>query len=338
MYSNVVSHWNNPGSVAIGSEKLSAFPPGDEGLASLPSIAHQMLLLDALSYLPDDILVKLDRASMAVGLEARVPFLDHRVVEYAWKIPIRDKIRARTGKWALRQILRRYIPAQLTDRPKSGFGIPLGDWLRGPLREWAESLLDEKRLKNEGLFEPGPIREKWAEHLSGKAPWEHRLRDVLMFQAWFSTQRQSEREMAIPILCRSMNMDASQMSPESGLVRVVYVVTSSLSVRLMTGQLDYLRRMGFEVVLVSSPGEELQRSERDGVRTVAVSMAREISPWKDLVSLWRLVGVIWRLRPTIVNFSTPKAAILAGIAARLGASSGPYLHVAGASGLRPRRD
>ncbi len=115
-----------------------------------------------------------------------------------------------------------------------------------------------------------------------------------------------------------MNMDASQMSPESGLVRVVYVVTSSLSVRLMTGQLDYLRRMGFEVVLVSSPGEELQRSESDGVRTVAVLMAREISPWKDLISLWRLLGVIWRVRPTIVNFSTPKAAILAGIAARLG--------------------
>lgn len=203
MYSYVVSHWNNPGSVAIGTEELSSLLPTEGDSAKLPTIIHQMLLLDALTYLPDDILVKLDRASMAVGLEARVPFLDHHVVEYAWKIPVRAKIRAKKGKWALRQILRRYVPAQLTDRPKSGFGIPLGDWLRGPLREWAESLLDEKRLKNEGFFEPGPVREKWAEHLSGKAPWEHHLWDVLMFQAWFSAQQQSEREMATALLAAS---------------------------------------------------------------------------------------------------------------------------------------
>jgi asparagine synthase (glutamine-hydrolysing) len=188
MYRGVISHWNDPSSV-LSYEILSE---GD--LPKLPAMLTRMLLSDALTYLPDDILVKLDRASMAVGLEGRLPLLDQRVVEYSWKIPIRAKIREKKGKWILREILRRYVPPRLTDRPKAGFGVPLGDWLRSPLREWAESLLDERCLKSEGFFDPKPIREKWAEHLSGRAAWEHHLWNILMFQAWLSASKQSERE------------------------------------------------------------------------------------------------------------------------------------------------
>jgi asparagine synthase (glutamine-hydrolysing) len=143
-----------------------------------------MMYWDALTYLPDDILCKGDRAAMAVGLETRSPFLDHRIAELAWRLPRRMKIRGTEGKWALRQVLYQHVPRRLIERPKSGFAIPLAEWLRGPLKSWALDLLDESRLLREGYLRPEPIRTAWAQHQSGKYDWTAKLWAVLMFQAW----------------------------------------------------------------------------------------------------------------------------------------------------------
>jgi asparagine synthase (glutamine-hydrolysing) len=143
-----------------------------------------MLYFDQMTYLPDDLLVKTDRVAMAVSLESRMPFLDHRLVEWSWRLPLSLKIRAGQGKWLLRQLLYRFVPQPLVDRPKTPFGVPLDRWLRGPLREWAESLLAEERLKREGFLDPAPIRQRWQMHLSGQRNFAPLLWDVLVFQAW----------------------------------------------------------------------------------------------------------------------------------------------------------
>jgi asparagine synthase (glutamine-hydrolysing) len=148
-----------------------------------------MMYQDTMTYLPDDILCKVDRAAMAVSLETRVPFLDHRVVELAWRLPLHMKIRGGVGKWALREVLYKQVPRELIERPKAGFAIPVGQWLRGPLRAWAEALLDEGRLRQAGYLDPKPIRTTWQQHLSGRYDWTPRLWSVLMFQAWLEENR-----------------------------------------------------------------------------------------------------------------------------------------------------
>jgi asparagine synthase (glutamine-hydrolysing) len=189
LYLGIISQLRNPSDWVIDGQELAtplAGLPWD--LGGLNPIEH-MMALDTIMYLPDDILVKVDRAGMSVSLECRVPLLDHRIVEFAWSLPLSYKFREGQSKWPLRQILYRHVPRELIDRPKMGFGVPLHDWLRGPLRDWAESLLDEARLRREGYFYSEPIRQKWAEHLSGQHNWAPQLWNVLMFQAWLEVNR-----------------------------------------------------------------------------------------------------------------------------------------------------
>jgi asparagine synthase (glutamine-hydrolysing) len=196
LYELLVSHWSEPAKLVRDAfEPLTALTdPGRQ--AELRQYTERMMYTDLVSYLPGDILTKVDRASMAVGLEARVPLLDHRVVEFAWQLPLDLKIKHAEGKWVLREILYKYVPRKLIDRPKQGFGIPIGNWLRGPLREWAEGLLDERRLRGQGYLNPAPIRAMWLNHLGGRVDEAYRLWDVLMFQAWLEHDLRRSSEQA----------------------------------------------------------------------------------------------------------------------------------------------
>ena len=187
-YLQLNSHWTDPASVVIGGVEPKTIFTDQARWPKTDSFVHWMMAMDTQTYMSDDIMVKLDRATMATSIEGRVPLLDHRVVELAWRMPLDFKIHNGQGKWLLREVLYRHVPRELIERPKQGFGIPLGEWLRGPLREWAESLLSENRLLKEGYFHPAPIRKMWQEHLAGRANWQPHLWNILMFQAWLEEQ------------------------------------------------------------------------------------------------------------------------------------------------------
>jgi asparagine synthase (glutamine-hydrolysing) len=183
LYKLMVSHWTEDADLVVGNVAHNV-PKIDTRSIQAEHYVEQMMVLDLVSYLPGDILCKVDRAAMAVSLETRMPYLDPSIVEFAWRLPFEYKIRNGYGKWALRQVLYKYVPKELIERPKMGFGVPLGSWLRGPLRDWAEDLIDENRMREENYLNPAPIRRVWTEHLSGRQPWPHQLWNVLMFQAW----------------------------------------------------------------------------------------------------------------------------------------------------------
>ncbi|MGL4498360.1 MAG: asparagine synthetase B family protein, partial [Planktothrix sp.] len=189
MYRHLISHWQEPVSLVIGSSEPLTALTHDQGKLNLSDFTQRMMYFDLITYLQDDILVKLDRASMGVSLESRIPLLDFRVVEFAWRLPLSLKIRKGQGKWLLRQVLSKYIPNQLLERPKMGFAIPIDKWLQGSLRDWAEALLDESRLQQEGFLNPQPIRQKWQEHLAGKRNWQYDLWDILIFQSWLEASK-----------------------------------------------------------------------------------------------------------------------------------------------------
>ena len=188
IYWGLVSHWRHPAQIVKDATEPATVLTDASQWADVPDLTHRMMYLDTVTYLPDDILTKVDRAAMGVSLETRVPLLDHRVLEFAWTLPLGMKLRDGQSKWLLRQVLYRHVPKALIERPKMGFGIPLDVWLRGPLRAWAEELLSPTRLEAEGYFQSRPIRQKWREHLSGKRNWSYDLWDVLMFQSWLELQ------------------------------------------------------------------------------------------------------------------------------------------------------
>lgn len=189
LYRRLVSHTDAPQQIVVGGEDpetpLSVACRTESPLAPI----ERLMYLDLVTYLPDDILVKVDRASMAVSLEVRVPLLDHRVIEFVWRLPIHMKVQEGQSKRILRHLLYRYVPPELIDRPKRGFELPIQAWLRGPLRDWAEALLDRNRLRREGYLRPEPIRAQWEEHLSGRLDHHYFLWNVLMFQAWLEEWR-----------------------------------------------------------------------------------------------------------------------------------------------------
>ena len=195
-----MSYWVAPMKLVVDGQEPRTVLAEAAAKKDLEQFVDQMMLLDTLTYLPDDILVKVDRASMAVALEVRAPLLDHRILEFAWRLPLALKLQGGRGKIVLRRLLSRYLPEQLFERPKTGFAVPIYRWLRGPLREWAETLLDQQRLEREGYLNPSPIRSVWRSLLAGRAEWAYGgelLWNVLMFQAWLEHMRGD----AEPVLC-----------------------------------------------------------------------------------------------------------------------------------------
>ncbi len=202
LYQQLVSHWPEPAALVLGAPEPPTLLSDGQQWVALTDFSEEMMLLDLMTYLPGDILTKVDRATMGVGLEARIPFLDPLVVEFAWSLPLSLKIRRGQSKWLLRQVLDQYVPPHLLARPKMGFGVPLDHWLRGPLRDWAETLLSPTCLEQTGGLQSQPIRQRWQEHLRGDRNWQDSLWTVLMLQAWLEAEKKLQRsdEKAIALV------------------------------------------------------------------------------------------------------------------------------------------
>lgn len=212
MYLGVSSHWPSPDRIVVGAVEPPTTLTDAASRPGLDDVTERMLYFDLVTYLPDDILTKVDRASMAVSLEARVPLIDHRVVEFAWTLPLSMKIRDGQSKWLLRRVLRQYVPDSLIERPKSGFGLPIAGWLRGPLRDWAENLLNRRRLEQEGFFHPDAIVRKWSEHLSGRRNWDTHLWGVLMFQSWYEANARGRYDRGRAVVCDTPRLDPGHLA------------------------------------------------------------------------------------------------------------------------------
>jgi len=189
LYNWMLSYWKHPDDVVLHGEEYPTLMSEPTSTIKSQNFTERMMYADSMMYMPDDILTKTDRASMAVSLECRIPLLDHRVVEFAWKTPASMRVRNNQGKWPLRQVLYNYVPRELIERPKMGFGVPIGSWLKGDLKEWAEALLDEKKLHEEGFFNVSVVRKKWHEHITGKRDWQFHLWAILMFQQWYESTK-----------------------------------------------------------------------------------------------------------------------------------------------------
>ncbi len=187
VYLQLVSHWQAPADVVRGGEEPPTRLTGGRNELPEAGAVPRLMYLDLLTYLPDDIMVKVDRATMGVSLESRAPYLDHTVVDFAWRLPMEYKVSGGRGKRILRELLYRYVPQPLVERPKMGFGVPIDRWLRGPLKEWAGDLLSPERIRRDGYLDPDVITRKWDEHQSGSRNWQYLLWDVLMFQAWLQS-------------------------------------------------------------------------------------------------------------------------------------------------------
>ena len=184
IYLSLISSWSSPQEIILNKNPNKEFEDSKFSNFKLKDMHHQIMFMDTLNYLPNDILVKIDRAAMASSLETRLPFLDHRVIEFAWRIPLHMKLKNNRSKWLLRQVLQNYLPENLIEGPKKGFSVPIAEWLRGPLKNWVNDLLDEKLISSQNYFSAKPIKIKWEEHLSGKQDWSKQLWTILMFQSW----------------------------------------------------------------------------------------------------------------------------------------------------------
>jgi asparagine synthase (glutamine-hydrolysing) len=193
LYRALTAQVDDPEQLVLGATEPPTLLTGLAPVAELPEAARQMMLLDMLTYLPDDILVKVDRASMAVGLESRVPLLDHRIVEFAAGLPMSMLRNEGQSKWLLRQVLYRYVPRELIERPKAGFGVPIDSWLRGPLKAWAAELLAPETIRAQGFFNPEYVQRLWDAHQSGRRNWAYQLWNILMFQAWYACEQACPR-------------------------------------------------------------------------------------------------------------------------------------------------